>query len=319
VNPQNLQTIICDAKPLTSDSTLSAYLRMTGNLNEHLLDFNAILALIHEGTRDNPFVTQVCKQFETTTDDSLPPTSFTLSKDSMLLLYKGHIYAPDYHNVCLTILCTSHDHLLIGHLGIHKTIHLVTRKYYWPGLTKTVKLYIGSCVVCAHTKPLHHAAYSPLKFLSIPMHPWNSILMDFITGLPLSSSSDSILVIMDQFMKMGLFIPTIMTLTAEGLSDLIITWVVVKHGTPADIVSDQGMLFISNFWKSLMKRLSIKLNLLTMYHPETDGQTECLNQILKQYLQIYVDYLQDDWAPLLPLAEFAYNNSSHSAMNITPL
>jgi hypothetical protein len=78
------------------------------------------------------------------------------------------------------------------------------------------------------------------------------------------------------------------------------------------------VLFISNLWKSLVKHLSIKLNLLTAYHPETDGQTERLNQILEQYLQIYVDYLQDDWAPLLPLAEFAYNNSSHSTTNITP-
>jgi hypothetical protein len=119
-------------------------------------------------------------------------------------------------------------------------------------------------------------------------------------------------------MKMGLFIPTIATLSAEGLADLIIMWVVSKHGTPADIVSDHGTLFISNFWKSLTKRLGIKLNLSTAYHPETDGQTKRLNQVLEQYLHIYVDYLQDNWAPLLPLAEFAYNNAEHSAMKLTP-
>jgi hypothetical protein len=117
---------------------------------------------------------------------------------------------------------------------------------------------------------------------------------------------------------MGLFIPTITTLTAEGLTDLIITWVVAKHSTPADIISDHGSLFISNFWKSLTKRLDIKLNLSTAYHPKTDGQTERLNQILEQYLRIYVDYLQDDWVFLLPLAEFAYNNAAHSATNTSP-
>jgi hypothetical protein len=117
---------------------------------------------------------------------------------------------------------------------------------------------------------------------------------------------------------MGLFIPTIVTLTAEGLTDLVITWVITKHGTPADIISDRGSLFISNFWKSLTKCLSIKLNLSTAYHPKTDGQAECLNQILEQYLRIYVNYLQDDWVLLLPLAEFAYNNAVHSAMNISP-
>src|SRR6202790_3456885 len=117
---------------------------------------------------------------------------------------------------------------------------------------------------------------------------------------------------------MGLFIPTIATLSMEGLANLVITWVIAKHGTPTDIISDHGSLFVSNFWKSLAKWLDIKLNLSTAYHPETDGQTERLNQILEQYLRIYVDYLQDDWALLLPLAEFAYNNAEHSATNITP-
>jgi Integrase zinc binding domain len=195
MNPQNLQTIICDAKPLASDSTLSAYLCVTGTLNEHLVDSDVMLALIQEGMCDNAFVTQIHEQFED--DSSTPCTSFTFSEDSILLLYKGRIYIPDYHNVCLTIFHTSHDHLCIGHPGIHKTIRLVTRKYYWPGLTTMVKSYVGSCVICTRTKLSHHAVYGPLKFLSIPEHPWNSILMDFITGLPLSSSSDSILVIVD--------------------------------------------------------------------------------------------------------------------------
>jgi hypothetical protein len=152
---------------------------------------------------------------------------------------------------------------------------------------------------------------------SITEHPWNSIMMHFITQLPTSSSFNSILIIVDQFTKMGLFIPTITTLSAEGLADLIITWVIEKHGTPADIISDCGVLFVSNFWRSLVKCLGIELNLSTAYHPETDGQTEHLNQVLEQYLRIYIDYLQDNWAPLLPLAEFAYNNAEHSATTLT--
>jgi Integrase zinc binding domain len=284
---------------------------VTGTLDEHLVDSDVMLALIREGMCDDTFATQIRKRFEE--DSSTPHTSFTFSEDSTLLLYKGRIYVPDYSDVHLTILRASHNHP-----GIHKTIRLVTRKYYWPGLTMTVKSYVGSCIVCAHAKLTHHAAYGPLKFLSIPERPWNSISMDFITGLPLSSSSDSILIIVDRFTKMGLFIPTVVTLTTEGLADLVITWVVAKHGTPVDIVSDCRLLFVSNFWKSLTKRLDIKLNLSTAYHPETDGQTECLNQILEQYLRIYVDYLQDDWAFLLPLTEFAYNNAAHSTTNTSP-
>ena len=160
-----------------------------------------------------------------------------------------------------------------------------------------------------------HSSSSPSLNDHGPQLQW---IMDFITSLPPSSSFDSILMIVNQYTKMGLFIPTTVTLSTDSLTNLIITWVIMKHGTPTDIISDHSSLFISNFWKSLVKHLDIKLNLLTAYHPKTDGQTECLNQVLEQYLQIYVNYLQDDWALLLPLAEFAYNNAEHSATNLTP-
>ena len=91
-----------------------------------------------------------------------------------------------------------------------------------------------------------------------------------------------------------------------------------KHGTPNDIILDRGKHFTSKFWTSLCELLGIKGNLSTAYHPQTDGQTERVNQILEQYLRIYINYQQDDWVNLLPLAEFAYNNTSHSATSLTP-
>ena len=91
-----------------------------------------------------------------------------------------------------------------------------------------------------------------------------------------------------------------------------------KHGTPTDIILDWGKHFISWFWRSLCRLLNIKANLSTAYHPETDRQTERVNQILEQYLCIFVNYQQDNWEHLLPLAEFAYNNTQHSATSVTP-
>jgi len=94
--------------------------------------------------------------------------------------------------------------------------------------------------------------------------------------------------------------------------------VFAKHGTPSDIILDRGKHFTSKFWTSLCEILGIKGNLLTAYHPQTDGQTEHINQILEQYLQVFINYQQDDWANLLPLAKFAYNNTAHSAIQVTP-
>ena len=127
-----------------------------------------------------------------------------------------------------------------------------------------------------------------------------------------------ILVIICHLTKMTLFITTQAMDTLEDLAKLYLYHVFSKHGMPSDIVSDHSKTFVSDFWSSLCCLLHIKWNLSTAYHPETDGQTECLNQILEQYLQIYINYDQDDWYDLLPLAEFAYNNTPHSATNLTP-
>ena len=142
--------------------------------------------------------------------------------------------------------------------------------------------------------------------------------MDFIGSLPLSDSHNTILVIVCCLSKMALFIVTHWNIDAEDLAMLFLVHIFSKHGTPSDIISDCRKHFISHFWRSLCQLLGIKANLSTAYHPETDGQTEWENQILKQYLWVFINYQQDDWKHLLPPAEFAYNNTQHSAMSVTP-
>src|SRR6266481_2773770 len=142
--------------------------------------------------------------------------------------------------------------------------------------------------------------------------------MDFIEGLPLSDNHDTILVIVCCLTKMALFIPTFRDIDAEDLAMIFLVHVFSKHGMPSDIVSDQGKHFISRFWRSLCQLLGVKANLSTAYHPKTDGQMEQVNQILEQYLCVYINYQQDDWVHLLPLAEFTYNNTQHSATGVHP-
>ena len=142
--------------------------------------------------------------------------------------------------------------------------------------------------------------------------------MDFIDQLPLSNGFDSILVIVDRLTKMALFIETTTTVTSEGLAVLFLKHVFAKQGTPRDIVSDRGNKFTSNFWTTLSTSLNITQNLSTAYHPETDGQTERINQIVDTYLRHFINYDQDNWTQHLPLAEFAYNNATHSSTTVSP-
>src|SRR5260370_4507411 len=178
-----------------------------------------------------------------------------------------------------------------------------------------MKSYVTSCMNCAHTKM---QSYGKLKQLPIPVKPWNSISMDFIEHLPASDGFTSILVVVYCLTKQSLFIPTDDTINSPQLTQLFLTHIFSKHRVPSHITSDQGTKFISHFFHSLSKLLQMELHFTSGYHPEGDGQMERINQVLEQYLRAYTNYQPDDWATLLPLAEFAYNNAPSKTTGVSP-
>ena len=113
--------------------------------------------------------------------------------------------------------------------------------------------------------------------------------------------------------------PVKITLDAPGLAEVIIDMVVRYHDLLDSIVTDQGSLFTSKFWSSLCYFLGIKRKLSTAFHPQTDGQTERQYSTMEAYLQVFVNFKQNDWARLLPMAEFAYNNANNSSTGHTLL
>ena len=169
-----------------------------------------------------------------------------------------------------------------------------------------------------HSKSQRHCPYGLLKQLLIPKRLWNSISMDFIEKLPMSNSSNMILVIVDCLTKQSIFIPTVDTITSPMLAKLFVLHVFSKHGVPSHITSNQGSEFVLAFFHSLGKVLDMKLHFTSSYHPEGDRQTEHANQTLEQYLQVYCNYQQNNWSELLPLVEFAYNNAPNATMGLTP-
>jgi len=114
--------------------------------------------------------------------------------------------------------------------------------------------------------------------------------MDFIEKLPSSSRFDTILVIVDQLIKQAIFIPAHNTITSADLARLFVLHVFSKHGIPFHVTSDRGLEFVLNFFWSLGTALDMRLHFTSGYHPEGDGQTECTNQTLEQYLHVYCNY-----------------------------
>lgn len=264
--------------------------------------------------REDIKAAQLDDEFAKSVDRETRP--YSVSNDG-LLLYKGAIYVPP-GTLRLRIMQARHDRPTAGHPGQRKTIQLIQRDYWWKEMRSDIIAFVETCDMCQRTKSRRHKPYGLLKSLPVPPHPWSSVSMDFIEPLPISDGYDSILVIVDRLTKQAIFIPTSIHATAEDVADLYVKHVFSKHGIPSDIISDRGTEFTSAFWKAFAEHLGIALHFSTAYHPQSDGQTERVNQSLEQYLRLYVNYKQEDWVRWLPMAEFAYNNTPHSTTTISP-
>jgi len=114
------------------------------------------------------------------------------------------------------------------------------------------------------------------------------------------------------------FIPTTEKILVEGLARLFRDNVWKLHGLPESIISDRGPQFAAGLMQELNRMLGIKSKLSTVFHPQTDGQTEKANQELEQYLRMFIDHRQEQWSEWLGTAEFAYNNKTHSSTKMSP-
>jgi len=124
--------------------------------------------------------------------------------------------------------------------------------------------------------------------------------------------------VVDSVSKRVHFVPTHTMVTVEGAARLFLHYVWKLHSLPKRVVLDRGPQFVASFTKELYRLLGIRLFSSTAWHPQTDGQMECINQELDQFLRLFVNERQDDWYDLLPIAEFQHNNHVHSATQQPP-
>ena len=132
------------------------------------------------------------------------------------------------------------------------------------------------------------------------------------------AGKDTILVVCDRLSKMMHFVATIEGILVEGLVRLLRDNVWKLHGLPESVVSDRGPQFVAELTKELNRMLEIKTKLSTAFHPQTNGQTEKMNQELEQYLQFFIEHRQKDWPEWLAAVEFAINNKVHIATKVLP-
>jgi hypothetical protein len=241
---------------------------------------------------------------------------FTLQQG--LIRYKGKLWVADNSALRTKIINAFHATAVGGHSGIQATFQRVKALFHWKGMKVDVEDFVKQCSVCQHAK--HSNALPPglLQPLPIPQGAWQDISMDFTEGLPMSEGFNVILVIVDRFTKYAHFVPIRHPFSAKTIAKVVFDNVVKLHGLPKTIVSDRDKVFTSTFWKELFGMMGTQLVFSLAYHPQTDGQTERVNQCLEMYLRCVVSEAPKKWRAWLSQAEFWYNSSYHTALACSP-
>ena len=198
-----------------------------------------------------------------------------------LVLKEGKIYVPKDEELRVEIIRLHHDVPVAEHGGRWKMVELVTRNYWWPGVTRDVGKYVEGCDLCQWMKNRTEKPAGKLKLSEVPQKMWTHLTVDFIMKLLVVARKDAVLVVWDRLSKMTYFVATTEGMSAEGLARLFWDNVWKLHGLPESVVSDRGPQFAAELTKELNRMLGIQTKLSTAFHPQTDGQTERMNQELE--------------------------------------
>ncbi|KAK1916916.1 hypothetical protein P3342_004471 [Pyrenophora teres f. teres] len=189
------------------------------------------------------------------------------------LFYRDRLYAPADDELRSQIVYRAHSSGPAGHPGRVKTLDLITRTWWWPGMSRDIEQYVKACDLCVRSKA------SRLAPPGIPT--------TLATTTP--RTYQHLLVVVCRLTKMRHLIP-VTSLNANELADAFVSRVYCLHGCPDNIVSDRGTQFVSEFWTQLSQRLGVTLKHLSSFYPETDGQTERVNSSIEAYLRAFINF-----------------------------
>ncbi|KAL0536174.1 hypothetical protein IC582_025113 [Cucumis melo] len=243
---------------------------------------------------------------------------FSISSDGGLL-FERRLCVPSDSVVKTKLLSEAHSSPFSMHPGSTKMYQDLKRVYWWRNMKREVAEFVSRCLVCQQVKAPRQKPAGLLQPLSIPEWKWENVSMDFITGLPRTLRGFTVIwVVVDRLTKSAHFIPSKSTYTASKWAHLYMSEIVRLHGVPVSIVSDRDARFTSKFWKGLQTAMGTRLDFSTTFHPQTDGQTERLNQVLEDMLRACALEFPGSWDSHLHLMEFAYNNSYQATIGMAP-
>jgi len=204
------------------------------------------------------------------------------------------------------------------HPGQKRTAAHIRCNWWWPTLTSNAAKYVTACKVCQHTKVRPGPLAGPLHPHNAPDAPWDVITADMNGPLPKSGEYSTTFIVVDKLTRMIIAVPTTTTLTAQGAACIFQDHVFKHFGIPKKIISDDGPQFAAEWIMEFYKKLDIQPNLSTAFCPQTNGQTECANREVENYLKVWTNNRKENWAKWLSAAELSINIKPVTATGVSP-
>ena len=310
--------VVADAlsrKSIRTLRTLNAHLSLydDGTVVAELIARPSLLNRVLEAQKKDEKISAIINQIGNDKE-----TEFTVNENGVLY-YKDRVCVPDYNDLRKSILEEAHSGSFAIHLGSTKMYRDLRMSFWWSGMKRDVSEFVTKCLVCQRVKAEHQVPSGLLQPIRIPEWKWDRKTMDFVVGLLLTGRRhDSVWVVIDRLTKSAHFLPVRTDYSLDKLAELYVKEIIRLHGIPVSIISDRDPRFTSRFWGKLQEALGTRLNFSTAFHPQTDGQSERVIQIMEDMLRSCVIDLEGSWDRHIALVEFVYNNNFQSSIGMAP-
>ncbi|PAA74262.1 hypothetical protein BOX15_Mlig002146g53 [Macrostomum lignano] len=205
-----------------------------------------------------------------------------------------------------------------GHLGVDKTGARLSERCWWPGLRRDVENWVASCAVCLAKKSPTKPQKAPLQSTCQPTAPWQLVQIDIKGPLPRTTDGKAYILSMCDAFSKWMETAALAAIDAVTVADALLKSVVLRHGAPQVLHSDQGRQFESEVFGRLCEKLGVEKTRTSPFHPSGNGIVERGNRTLGDMLATTVAENQQDWDSKLPYVTWAYNTSVHSTIGLSP-
>jgi hypothetical protein len=291
-------------------------------LNMELVEHGNLYAVsiespLHERIATAQLIDEEVQKIKQRLEERDPKFDCYRRDDKGIVWFGQRLVIPQDQNLRKEILDEAHLSKFTIHAGSTKMYRDLSENFWWSNMKGEIAEYVSGCDTCQRIKASHLKTAGHMQPLSIPAWKWDDISMDFIVGLPLTPRKhDSICVIVDRLTKTAHFIPVHTTYLVERYAEIYVDLIVRLHGVSKSVLSDRGTQFVARFWPQVHESLGTKLIHSSSYHPQTDGQTKRVNQIIEDMLRACVIHFDKSWDKCLALTEFSYYNSYQASLKM---